>query len=79
MDKSIAGIMAATLAFKGSGWALLVGFALNLILSNLDIQREKLDVPTTGELESLEKKLEEERKLLMKRKEDFVSDREAQR
>lgn len=79
MDKSIAGIMAATLAFKGSGWALLVGFALNLILSNLDVQREKLDVPTTGELESLEKKLEEERKLLMKRKEDFVSDREAQR
>jgi uncharacterized membrane protein len=39
-DKSIAGIMAAVLAFKGSAWALLVGFALNLILSNMDFQKE---------------------------------------
>lgn len=39
-DKSIAGIMAAVLAFKGSAWALLVGFALNLILSNMDFQKK---------------------------------------
>lgn len=32
-DKSIAGIMAAVLAFKGSAWALIVGFALNILLS----------------------------------------------
>lgn len=32
-DKSIAGIMAAVLAFKGSAWALVVGFALNILLS----------------------------------------------
>ena len=38
-DKSIAGIMAAVLAFKGSAWALLVGFALNLILSNMEFQK----------------------------------------
>lgn len=42
-DKSIAGIMAAVLAFKGSAWALLVGFALNLILSNMDFQKKNLD------------------------------------
>jgi len=41
-DKSIAGIMAAVLAFKGSAWALLVGFALNLILSNMDFQKKNL-------------------------------------
>lgn len=41
-DKSIAGIMAAVLAFKDSGWALLVGFAMNLLLSNMDFQKKKL-------------------------------------
>lgn len=68
MDRSIAGIMAATLAFKGSGWALLVGFALNIILSNLDIQRQRLGVETTSELEELERKFEEEKKRLLNAK-----------
>lgn len=40
-DKSIAGIMAAVLAFRGSAWALLVGFALNIILSNIDYKNIK--------------------------------------
>ena len=35
-DKSIAAIMAAVLAFKGSAWALIVGFGLNLLMSNYD-------------------------------------------
>ncbi len=43
-DKSIAGVMAAVLAFKGSGWALLVGFAMNLLLSNMDFQKKKLGI-----------------------------------
>lgn len=34
LDKSIAGIMAAVLALKGSTWGLVVGILLNLILSN---------------------------------------------
>ena len=50
-DKSIAGVMAAVLAFKGSGWALLVGILMNLALSNMDFQKKKLGVPTTEELE----------------------------
>lgn len=41
-DKSIAGVMAAVLAFKGSGWALLVGFAMNFLLSNMEFQKKKL-------------------------------------
>lgn len=41
-DKSIAGVMAAVLAFKDSGWALLVGFAMNLLLSNMEFQKKKL-------------------------------------
>ena len=59
-DKSIAGIMAAVLAFKGSGWALLVGFALNFILSNMEFQKKKLGVPTTEELEAIDRKRDEE-------------------
>lgn len=43
-DKSIAGIMAAVLAFKGSAWALVAGFALNLILSNFDSMKAKREV-----------------------------------
>ncbi|HBV67562.1 MAG TPA: hypothetical protein DEF04_04800 [Clostridiales bacterium] len=39
-DKSIAGIMAAVLAFKGSAWALLVGIALNIILSNRECKKQ---------------------------------------
>ena len=35
-DKSIAAIMAAVLAFKGSAWALVVGFGMNLLMSNYD-------------------------------------------
>lgn len=41
-DKSIAGVMGAVLAFKGSGWALLVGFAMNFLLSNMEFQKKKL-------------------------------------
>lgn len=37
LDKSIAAIMAVVLAMEGSAWALLVGFGLNLILSNWSI------------------------------------------
>ena len=41
-DKSIAGVMAAVLAFKGSGWALLVGFAMKPVnFSNMDFQKKK--------------------------------------
>lgn len=43
MDRSIAGIMAAVLAFKGSGWALVVGFGLNLLLSNMEFQKKRLE------------------------------------
>ena len=66
-DKSIAGVMAAVLAFKGSGWALLVGFAMNLLLSNMDFQKKKLGVLTTEELDQVEaKKDEEAQRLLVK-------------
>ncbi|PXV89429.1 hypothetical protein C8E03_10678 [Lachnotalea glycerini] len=37
LDKSIAAIMAVVLAMQGSAWALLVGFGLNLLLSNWSI------------------------------------------
>lgn len=37
LDKSIAAIMAVVLAMEGSAWALLVGFGLNLLLSNWEI------------------------------------------
>lgn len=37
LDKSIAAIMAVVLAMEGSAWALLVGFGLNIILSNWEI------------------------------------------
>lgn len=40
-DKSIAAIMAAVLAFKGSAWALLVGFGLNFLMSNYDFMQKK--------------------------------------
>lgn len=63
-DKSIAGVMAAVLAFKGSGWALAVGFAMNLLLSNMDFQKKKLGVLTTDELEEIDAKREEEIKRL---------------
>ncbi len=43
-DKSIAGVMAAVLAFKGSGWALLVGIAMNFLLSNTEYQKKKLGI-----------------------------------
>ena len=46
-DKSIAGVMAAVLAFKGSGWALLVGFAMNILLSNMEFQKKKLEISET--------------------------------
>lgn len=53
-DKSIAGVMAAVLAFKGSGWALLVGILMNFALSNTDYQKRKLGMPTTEELEAID-------------------------
>lgn len=71
-DKSIAGVMAAVLAFKGSGWALLVGFAMNFLLSNMDFQKEKLGVLTTEELEAVEKKREEEIRRLTHEKSSHV-------
>jgi len=37
LDKSIAAIMAVVLAIQGSAWALLVGFGLNIVLSNWSI------------------------------------------
>lgn len=58
-DKSIAGVMAAVLAFKGSGWALLVGILMNLALSNMDFQKKKLGVPTTEELEAIDQERDE--------------------
>ena len=67
-DRSIAGIMAAVLAFKGSAWALLAGFALNFLLSNMEFQKKKLGVPTTAELEAIEKSKEEEIKALAAQK-----------
>lgn len=71
-DKSIAGVMAAVLAFKGSGWALLVGFAMNFLLSNMDFQKEKLGALTTEELEAVEKKREEEIKRLTAEKSERI-------
>ena len=41
LDRSIAGLMAAVLAVKGSTWGLLVGILLNLLLSNFDFQQNK--------------------------------------
>lgn len=38
LDKSIAAIMAVVLAMEGSIWALIVGFGLNIILSNWEIK-----------------------------------------
>ena len=63
-DKSIAGFMAAVLAFKGSGWALLVGILMNLALSNMDFQKKKLGVPTTEELEAIDQERDEKIKEL---------------
>ena len=63
-DKSIAGVMAAVLAFKGSGWALLVGILMNLALSNMDFQKKKLGVPTTEELEAIDQERDEKIKEL---------------
>lgn len=67
-DKSIAGVMAAVLAFKGSGWALAVGFAMNLMLSNMEFQKKSLGVPTTDELEEIDRKRDEEIKRLTSEK-----------
>ena len=63
-DKSIAGVMAAVLAFKGSGWALLVGILINLALSNMNFQKKKLGVPTTEELEAIDQERDEKIKEL---------------
>ena len=63
-DKSIAGVMAAVLAFKGSGWALLVGILMNLALSNMNFQKKKLGVPTTEELEAIDQERDEKIKEL---------------
>ncbi len=39
-DKMIAGVMAAVLAVRGSAWALGVGIALNILLSNIEISKD---------------------------------------
>lgn len=41
LDKSIASIMAVVLSMQGSAWALLVGFGLNIVLSNWEIPKWK--------------------------------------
>lgn len=41
VDKSIAGIVAATLAFSNAAIALVFGFAMNLLLSNMEFQKKK--------------------------------------
>ena len=61
-------VMAAVLAFKGSGWALLVGFAMNLLLSNMDFQKKKLGALTTEELDQVEAKRNEEVQRLLAQK-----------
>lgn len=43
VDKSIAGLMAAVLATKGSTWGLLVGILLNILLSNFDLKKGNED------------------------------------
>lgn len=40
-DKMIAGVMAAVLAVRGSAWALGVGIALNILLSNIEVNKNK--------------------------------------
>ena len=40
-DKMIAGVMAAVLAVRGSAWALGVGIALNILLSNIETNKNK--------------------------------------
>ena len=61
-------VMAAVLAFKGSGWALLVGFVMNLLLSNMDFQKKKLGALTTEELDQVEAKRNEEVQRLLAQK-----------
>lgn len=39
-DKMITGVMAAVLAVRGSAWALGVGIALNILLSNIEISKD---------------------------------------
>lgn len=39
-DKMIAGVMAAVLAVRGSAWALGVGIALNILLSNIEVSKD---------------------------------------
>lgn len=39
-DKMIAGVMAAVLAARGSAWALGVGIALNILLSNIEVRKD---------------------------------------
>ena len=39
-DKMIAGVMAAVLAVRGSAWALGVGIALNILLSNIEVTKD---------------------------------------
>lgn len=56
--------MAAVLAFKSSGWALLVGILMNLALSNMDFQKKKLGVTTTEELEVIDQERDEKIKEL---------------
>lgn len=41
VDRSIAGLVAAVLAVKGSTWGLLIGILLNALLSNFDFQQNK--------------------------------------
>ena len=37
-----------------------MGFALNFILSNMEFQKKQLGVPTTEELEAIDRKRDEE-------------------
>ncbi len=49
LDKSIAGIMAAVLALKGSTWGILIGIVLNLLLGNWKPFGRKEDGAATNE------------------------------
>ncbi len=62
-DKSIAGIMAAVLAFKGSAWALVTGFALNFLLSNFEHEKteERIEQKAEEKIEEITEEKKEEK------------------
>ena len=47
---------------------MLVGFAMNMLLSNMDFQKKKLGVLTTEELDQVDAKRDEEAQRLLTQK-----------